>query len=114
LSTWFNSIQTQFRTIDGPSRSFGESEGRGDHALLLSPWPESLFDFEPTWARLAEHTHLVAIDLPGFGYSQHRDCQILTPEGSGCPSRTAATLRSNEPYGVDRTKPVAKGKELPP
>jgi pimeloyl-ACP methyl ester carboxylesterase len=88
LSTWFNGIQTQFRTINGPSRSFGESEGRGDHALLLSPWPESLFDFEPTWARLAEHTHLVAIDLPGFGYSQHRDCQILTPAGSGCPSRT--------------------------
>jgi hypothetical protein len=23
---------------------------------LLSPWPQSLLAFEPTWARLAEHT----------------------------------------------------------
>jgi hypothetical protein len=23
---------------------------------LLGPWPENLFAFEPTWARLAEHT----------------------------------------------------------
>jgi pimeloyl-ACP methyl ester carboxylesterase len=44
-----------------------------DHALLLSPWPESLLAFEPTWSRLAERTHLVAIDLPGFGHSQRRD-----------------------------------------
>jgi pimeloyl-ACP methyl ester carboxylesterase len=87
--TWFNGIQTQFRTIDWLSICFTESESRGDHALLLSLWPESLFDLAPTWARLAEHTHLVAIDLPGFGHPQHRDYQILTAEEhSGCPSRT--------------------------
>ena len=60
----------QFRTIDGLTIRFAESEDRDDHALLLSPWPESLFAFEPTWVRLAERTHLVAIDLPGFGHSQ--------------------------------------------
>jgi pimeloyl-ACP methyl ester carboxylesterase len=49
---------------------------------LLSPWPESLFAFEPTWARLAEHTHLVAIDLPGFGHSQRRDA-LLSPRAMG-------------------------------
>ncbi|MCU1427047.1 MAG: Alpha/beta hydrolase fold protein [Actinomycetia bacterium] len=75
-------IQTQFRTIDGLSIRFAESEGRDDHALLLSPWPESLFAFEPTWARLAEHTHLVAIDLPGFGHSQRRDA-LLSPRAMG-------------------------------
>jgi pimeloyl-ACP methyl ester carboxylesterase len=32
-----------------------------------------VFAFEPTWAQLAEHTHLVAVDLPGFGHSQRRD-----------------------------------------
>jgi pimeloyl-ACP methyl ester carboxylesterase len=73
LSIWFNGIQPQFRTIDGLSIRFAQSEERDDHALLLSPWPESLFAFEPTWARLAEDTHLVAIDLPGFGHSQRRD-----------------------------------------
>ena len=35
---------------------FARSEHRGDHALLLSPWPESLLAFEPVWSRLAEHT----------------------------------------------------------
>jgi pimeloyl-ACP methyl ester carboxylesterase len=75
-------MQTRFRTIDGLSIRFAESEERDDHALLLSPWPESLFAFEPTWALLAEHTHLVAIDLPGFGHSQRRDA-LLCPRAMG-------------------------------
>jgi pimeloyl-ACP methyl ester carboxylesterase len=82
LSIWFNGIQPQFRTIDGLSIRFAESEHRDDHALLLSPWPESLFAFEPTWAQLAEHTHLVAIDLPGFGHSQRSD-ELLSPRAMG-------------------------------
>jgi pimeloyl-ACP methyl ester carboxylesterase len=49
---------------------------------LLSPWPESLFAYEPTWSRLAEHTHLVAIDLPGFGHSERRDA-LLSPRAMG-------------------------------
>jgi pimeloyl-ACP methyl ester carboxylesterase len=68
----------QFRTIDGLSIRFAESAGKKDHALLLNPWPESLLAFEPTWARLSEHTHLVAIDLPGFGHSERRD-ELLSP-----------------------------------
>jgi pimeloyl-ACP methyl ester carboxylesterase len=76
------SIQTQFRTIDGLSIRFAESEDRNDHALLLSPWPESLYAYEPTWSRLAEHTHLVAIDLPGFGHSERRDA-LLSPRALG-------------------------------
>lgn len=79
MSTWWNTpIEMQFRTIDGLTIRFAESEDRDDHALLLSPWPESLLAFEPTWARLAEHTHLVAIDLPGFGHSQRRDA-LMSP-----------------------------------
>ena len=76
------SIQPQFRTIDGLSVRFAESEPRDDHALLLSPWPESLFAFEPMWTRLAEHTHLVAVDLPGFGHSERRDA-LLSPPAMG-------------------------------
>ena len=75
-------IETQFRTIDGLSIRFTESEDRDDHALLLSPWPESLFAFEPTWTRLCEQTHLVAVDLPGFGHSQRRD-ELLSPRAMG-------------------------------
>jgi pimeloyl-ACP methyl ester carboxylesterase len=83
VSNWSNgSIQPEFRTIDGLSIRFAESEDREDHALLLSPWPESLFAFEPTWARLAEDAHLVAVDLPGFGHSQRRDA-LLSPRAMG-------------------------------
>ena len=75
-------IKTQFRAIDGLSIRFAQSERRDVDALLLCPWPESLFAFEPTWSRLAEDTHLVAIDLPGFGHSERRD-SLLSPSAMG-------------------------------
>jgi pimeloyl-ACP methyl ester carboxylesterase len=80
----YMSIRPRFRTIDGLSIRYAESEdpGRGVHALLLSPWPESLYAFEPTWLRLAEHAHLVAIDLPGFGHSERRDA-LMSPRAMG-------------------------------
>jgi pimeloyl-ACP methyl ester carboxylesterase len=94
------SIQTQFRTIDGLSIRFAESEDRDDHALLLNPWPESLLAFTPTWARLAEHTHLVAIDLPGFGHSARRDA-LLSPRAMGdFVLRVADTFGLEHPHAV--------------
>jgi hypothetical protein len=62
-----SAIQTQFRTIDALQIRFAESGQRDDHALLLSPWPDSLYAFDQMWDRLAERTHLVAVDLPAFG-----------------------------------------------
>jgi pimeloyl-ACP methyl ester carboxylesterase len=83
VSTWLNGvIHPRFRTIEGLSIRFAESEDRDQQALLLSPWPESLFAFEPTWLRLAETTHLVAVDLPGFGHSQRSDA-LLSPRAMG-------------------------------
>src|SRR6202522_745863 len=102
VTTWFNpSIQMQFRVIDGLSVRFAESEDRGDHALLLSPWPESLFAFEPTWARLAEHAHLVAVDLPGFGHSQRRDA-LLSPRAMG-----EFVIRVADAFGLESPHVVA-------
>jgi pimeloyl-ACP methyl ester carboxylesterase len=72
----------RFRTIDGLTIRFAESGDRDDHALLLSPWPESLLAFEQMWAPLAEHAHLVAIDLPGFGHSE-RCHALLSPQAMG-------------------------------
>jgi pimeloyl-ACP methyl ester carboxylesterase len=95
VSTWFNGIQPQFRTIDGLAIRFAESENRDGHALLLSPWPESLFAFEPTWERLAVRTHLVAIDLPGFGHSQRRD-GLLSPRAMG-----EFVIRVADAFGLD-------------
>jgi pimeloyl-ACP methyl ester carboxylesterase len=71
-----------FRTIDGLSIRFVESDQRGADALLLSPWPESVFAYQAIWSRLAESTHLVAIDLPGFGRSEGRDV-LMTPRAMG-------------------------------
>jgi pimeloyl-ACP methyl ester carboxylesterase len=83
MTTWLNaSIQMQFRVIDGLSVRYAESDDRSDTALLLSPWPESLLAFEPTWPGLAEHARLVAVDLPGFGHSQRRDA-LLSPQAMG-------------------------------
>ena len=75
-------IRTQVRSIDGLSVRFAESEPRDRHALLLSPWPESIYCYEPTWTRLAEHTHLVAVDLPGFGKSERRNA-LMAPKEMG-------------------------------
>jgi pimeloyl-ACP methyl ester carboxylesterase len=88
-------IETQFRIIDGLSIRFAESDDRADDALLLSPWPESVLAFEPTWSRLAEHTHLVAIDLPGFGHSQRRNA-LLSPRAMG-----AFVIRAADAFGLE-------------
>jgi pimeloyl-ACP methyl ester carboxylesterase len=75
-------IKTQIRKIGGLSIRYAESEPRDVSAILTSPWPESLFTFEQTWLRLAEHAQLVAIDLPGFGHSERRN-DLLTPSAMG-------------------------------
>src|SRR5258705_13896042 len=75
-------INTQVRKIDGLSIRYAESDAREVSAILLSPWPESLFTFEQMWSRLAEHAHLVAIDLPGFGHSEPRN-DLLTSAAMG-------------------------------
>jgi pimeloyl-ACP methyl ester carboxylesterase len=105
VSRWSNTpIQMRFRTIDGLSIRFAESERRDDHALLLSPWPETLLAFEPTWTRLAEHTHLVAIDLPGFGHSQRRH-DLLSPRAMG-----EFVIRAADSFGLEN--PHAVGPDI--
>jgi pimeloyl-ACP methyl ester carboxylesterase len=94
------SIWTQFRDVGGVSIRFAESEDHKDHALLLSPWPESIYAFEPIWSRLAEHAHLVAIDLPGFGHSERRDA-LMSPRAMGeFIVRVADTFRLELPHVV--------------
>jgi pimeloyl-ACP methyl ester carboxylesterase len=101
MVTWLNTpIQAQFRVIDGLSVRFAESEDRGDHALLLSPWPESVFGFDQIWAQLAERTHLVAIDLPGFGRSQRRDALMSPPAMGEFIIRAAAAFGLADPHVI--------------
>jgi pimeloyl-ACP methyl ester carboxylesterase len=109
VATWLNtSFQMQFRVIDGLTVRFAQSSvsrsrGRDDHALLLSPWPESLLAFEPIWSQLAEHAHLVAIDLPGFGHSQRRDA-LLSPRAMG-----EFIIAAADAFGLERPHLIGPG-----
>ncbi|MGO9784158.1 MAG: alpha/beta fold hydrolase [Streptosporangiaceae bacterium] len=97
MNTWLNtSFEMQFRVIDGLTIRFARSEDRSDQALLLSPWPESLLAFEPTWSLLAEHTQLVAIDLPGFGHSQRRNA-LMSPRAMG-----EFVIRAADAFGLEQ------------
>ena len=76
-------IKTRFRTIDGLSIRYAQStQPRDVEALLLAPWPESLYAYDASWSTLAEHAHLTAIDLPGFGHSEIR-VDLLAPRAMG-------------------------------
>jgi pimeloyl-ACP methyl ester carboxylesterase len=89
-----------FRIIDGLSIRFVESDGRDADALLFSPWPESVFAYEPIWAQLAETMHLVAVDLPGFGRSERRDA-LMAPRAMGeFIIRVADAFRLEKPHVV--------------
>jgi pimeloyl-ACP methyl ester carboxylesterase len=95
-TTLSQSIQPQVRTIDGLSIRYAESEPREDHALLLSPWPESIYCYEPTWTRLSERTHLVAMDLPGFGQSERRN-SLMSPKAMG-----EFIVRAADAFGLEQ------------
>src|SRR5262245_22945286 len=98
-----------FRSIDGVSIRFVESDRRDADALLLSPWPESVFAYESMWSRLAETTHLVAIDLPGFGRSERRDT-LMSPRAMGdFIARTADAFGLEHPHIVGPDVGTAAG-----
>jgi pimeloyl-ACP methyl ester carboxylesterase len=102
--TWLNaSFEMRFRFIGGLTVRFAESADHRDHALLLSPWPESLLAFEPLWRRLAEHTHLVAVDLPGFGHSQRSDA-LVSPRAMG-----EFVIAAADAFGLEHPHVVAPG-----
>src|SRR5580693_7737927 len=101
----------RFRLIGGLTVRFAASENHsedhsedhGDHALLLSPWPESLLAFEPAWWRLAKRTHLVAVDLPGFGHSQRSD-KLQSPSAMG-----EFIIAVADAFGLEHPHVVAPG-----
>lgn len=88
-------IRPQFTTIDGLSVRFAEG-GQGDHdAILMSPWPESVYAFEPAWEWLAPHARLLAIDPPGFGKSDYRE-SLMNPKAMG-----EFIIRIADVFGLD-------------
>jgi pimeloyl-ACP methyl ester carboxylesterase len=93
-------IRPQFTTIDGLSVRFAESGDGDQDAILLSPWPESVYAFEPAWQHLATHAHLLAVDPPGFGKSDYRE-SLMNPKAMGdFILRIADTFGLNNPHIV--------------
>ena len=67
---------TRYRTvqIDGLSIFYREAGPKdAPTLLLLHGLPSSSRMFEPLFARLSDHYHLVAPDYPGFGHSDWPD-----------------------------------------
>ena len=93
-------LQPRFRAIDGLSIRYAESQDGAEHALLLGPWPESLYCYAQTWSRLAERAHLVAIDLPGFGHSERRDGLMSPQQMGGFIIRVADEFGLENPHVV--------------
>jgi pimeloyl-ACP methyl ester carboxylesterase len=75
-------IHPQTVTIDGLSIRFAEGGSGPRQALLLNPWPESIFAYEQLWPQLAQAAHIVAVDLPGFGGSERR-AELMNPKAMG-------------------------------
>jgi pimeloyl-ACP methyl ester carboxylesterase len=80
---------------------FAERGTGSRHALLLSPWPESLFAFEQVWSRLTEVACVLAVDLPGFGGSERREA-LMNPKATG-----EFVVRIADSFGLDTPHVVA-------
>jgi pimeloyl-ACP methyl ester carboxylesterase len=87
----------QFKTIGGLKLRYATGGKKdGDPILLLSPWPESIYAFLPTWDTFSELGPLVAVDIPGFGLSQSRP-DVMAPEAMG-----EFILRMVDAFGLNR------------
>ena len=82
--------------VDGLSIRYAEGGQGGPDAILMSPWPESIYAFEPAWPHLAAKAHLVAIDPPGFGRSDYRKA-LMNPKAMG-----HFILKLAEALGLDK------------
>jgi len=94
-------IHPQTVTIDGLSIRFVEGGKGSRHALLLSPWPESMFAYEQVWSQLTEIAQVVAVDLPGFGASERRE-ELMNPKAMG-----EFIVRIGDVFGLDKPHVVA-------
>jgi len=92
----------EYKTIDGLEIRFARNKKKdGDPILLLSPWPESIYAFLPTWEIFSELGPVIAVDLPAFGQSQSRP-DVRAPEPMG-----EFVLRILKAFELDRPHVVA-------
>src|SRR5271170_295968 len=92
----------QYKTIDRRQIRFAANDKKkGDPILLLSPLPESILAFLPTWDMFSALGPVVAVDLPAFGLSESR-ADIRAPEPLG-----EFVVRIMETFSLDQPHVVA-------
>src|SRR5262245_14863000 len=75
-------IRPKTITVDGLSVRYAEGGRGGPDAILMSPWPESVYAFEPAWPRPATAAPPVANRSPGVRGVGHPQT-LMNPEGMG-------------------------------
>jgi len=95
-------FEAQFRKIDGLQIRFATNDRKDDNPiLLLSPLPESILAFLPTWDMFSALGPVLAVDLPAFGRSESRP-DLRAPEPLG-----DFILRILDAFGLDQPHVVA-------
>jgi len=95
-------LATQFKTIDRMKIRFATNgKTDGDPILLLSPLPESILAFLPTWELFSALGPVVAVDLPAFGFSESQP-YVRAPEPMG-----NFVIRIIESFGLVKPHVVA-------
>jgi pimeloyl-ACP methyl ester carboxylesterase len=92
----------QFKTIDKMKIRFATNgKTDGDPILLLSPLPESILAFLPTWEMFSALGPVIAVDLPAFGLSESQP-YVRAPEPMG-----NFVVRIMESFGLTKPHVVA-------
>src|SRR5271156_6062035 len=95
-------LATQFKKIDGLQIRFAINDKKdGEPILLLSPLPESILAFLPTWNVFSALGPVVAVDIPAFGLSESRP-DVRAPEPLG-----DFIVRILQAFGLDKPHVVA-------
>src|SRR6202167_3771250 len=92
----------QFKNIDGLKIRFATNDQKdGEPILLLSPLPESILAFLPTWEMFSALGPVTAVDLPAFGLSGSEP-YLRAPEAMG-----NFVIRILESFGLVKPHVVA-------
>jgi len=95
-------VAPQFKNIDGLKIRFATNDQKdGEPILLLSPLPESILAFLPTWEMFSALGPVVAVDIPAFGLSESRP-DVRSPEPLG-----DFIVRILQAFGLDKPHVVA-------
>jgi pimeloyl-ACP methyl ester carboxylesterase len=91
----------QLKNIDGLRVRFATNDRKdGESILLLSPLPESILAFLPTWDAFSALGPTVAVDLPAFGLSESR-AGVRSPEGlAGFVVRIVEAFTLHQPHVI--------------